>query len=133
METHNHIINQRSQIEVWVALCLFARKQCSVQGCLRWPVRIQTFLRFRVSVVSNVTFVLSWFVPHSSILMCLEKAVLRDCGIIWVPHLYFYIFQKHLGPVVQTVVSLTNSLRVISLTVLANSIYNIRIFFAEKM
>ena len=37
------------------------------------------------------------------------------------------------GPVVQSVVSLTSSLRVISLTVLADSIYNIMIFFAEKM
>ena len=40
------------------------------------------------------------------------------------------IFQ---GPVVQSVVSLMSSLRVISLTVLAVSIYNILIFFAEKM
>ena len=38
-----------------------------------------------------------------------------------------------LGPVVQSVVSLTSLLRVISLTVLADSIYNIMIFFAEKM
>ena len=38
-----------------------------------------------------------------------------------------------LGPVVQSVVSLTSSLRVILLTVLADSIYNILIFFAEKM
>ena len=37
------------------------------------------------------------------------------------------------GPVVQSVVSLTSSLRVISLTVLAGSIYNILIFFAVKM
>ena len=37
------------------------------------------------------------------------------------------------GPVVQSVVSLTSSLRVISLTVLADSIYNTLIFFAEKM
>ena len=37
------------------------------------------------------------------------------------------------GPVVQRVVSLTRSLRVISLTVLADSIHNILIFFAEKM
>ena len=37
------------------------------------------------------------------------------------------------GQVVQSVVSLTSSLRVISLTVLADSIYNILIFFAEKM
>ena len=38
-----------------------------------------------------------------------------------------------LGPVVQSIVSLTSSLRVILLTVLADSIYNILIFFAEKM
>ena len=37
------------------------------------------------------------------------------------------------APVVQSIVSLTSSLRVISLTVLADSIYNILIFFAEKM
>ena len=36
-------------------------------------------------------------------------------------------------PVVQNIVSLTSSLRVISLTVLADSIHNILIFFAEKM
>ena len=42
-------------------------------------------------------------------------------------------FLFNLGPVVQSVVSLTSSLRVISLTVLADSIYNILIFFAEKM
>ena len=37
------------------------------------------------------------------------------------------------GPVVQSVVSLMSLLRVISLTVLADSIYNILVFFAEKM
>ena len=37
------------------------------------------------------------------------------------------------GPVVQSVVSLTSSLRVISLTVLADSIYNILIFFQQKI
>ena len=40
---------------------------------------------------------------------------------------------KYQDPVVQSIVSLTSSLRVISLTVLADSIYNILIFFAEKM
>ena len=39
---------------------------------------------------------------------------------------------KCLGPVVQSLVSLTSSLRVISLNVLVESIYNILIFFAEK-
>ena len=37
------------------------------------------------------------------------------------------------GPVVQSVVSLTSSLRAISLTILADSIYNILKFFVEKM
>ena len=37
------------------------------------------------------------------------------------------------GPVVQSIVSLTSSLRVISLIVLADLIYNILLFFAEKM
>ena len=40
---------------------------------------------------------------------------------------------KMQGPVVQSIVSLTSLLWVISLTVLANSIYNILISFAEKM
>ena len=37
------------------------------------------------------------------------------------------------GPAVQSIISLTSLLRVISLTVLADSIYNIMIFFAGKM
>ena len=37
------------------------------------------------------------------------------------------------GPVVQSVISLTSSLRAISLTILADSIYNFLKFFAEKM
>ena len=40
--------------------------------------------------------------------------------------------RAYLGPVVQSLVSLTSSLRVISLTVLSDSIHNILIFFAEK-
>ena len=39
---------------------------------------------------------------------------------------------KHQGPVVQSVVSLTSSLRVISLIVLADSIYSIMIFLLKK-
>ena len=51
-------------------------------------------------------------------------------------HKHYQINRKEgndLGPVVQSVVSLTSSLRVISLTVLVDSIYNILIFFAEKV
>ena len=48
--------------------------------------------------------------------------------------LYHAISKKEKqGPVVQSVVSLTSSLRVILLTVLADSIYSILIFFDEKM
>ena len=59
--------------------------------------------------------------------------------VIWVYTVYSGLYVPILsgitllGPVVQSVVSLTSSLRVISLTVLADSIYNILIFFAEKM
>ena len=49
------------------------------------------------------------------------------------PFCYPVLAGINLGPVVQSVVSLTSSLRVISLTVLADSIYIILIFFAEKM
>ena len=47
--------------------------------------------------------------------------------------LYALWTAKDQGPVVQSVVSLTSSLRVISLTVLVDSIYSILICFAEKM
>ena len=43
-----------------------------------------------------------------------------------------YSGNANLGPVVQSVVSLTSSLRVILLTVLADSIYNILIFLLKK-
>ena len=44
----------------------------------------------------------------------------------------FQVFWSIQGPVVQSVVSLTSLLRVISLTVLVDSICNFLIFFAEK-
>ena len=53
----------------------------------------------------------------------------RTCGAS--DHIY-HVDTVVQGPVVQSVVSLTSSLRVISLTVLAGSIHNILIFFAEK-
>ena len=46
--------------------------------------------------------------------------------------LIIFILNTH-GPDVQSVVSLTSSLRLFSLTALADSMYNILIFFAEKM
>ena len=53
-----------------------------------------------------------------------------------ISHLYMleeFLTLSALGPVVQSIVSLTSLLRVISLTILADSVYNILIFFAEKM
>ena len=47
-------------------------------------------------------------------------------------NLYQQSGSSNLGPVVQSIVSLMSSLRVISLTVLADSIYTILKFFAEK-
>ena len=49
------------------------------------------------------------------------------------PTFNFEMNDKVQGPVVQSVVSLTSSLRVISLTVLEDSIHNSLIFFAKKM
>ena len=51
------------------------------------------------------------------------------CGIVK----YMMTCEKgHLGPVVQSVVSLTSSLRIISLTVLADLLYSILIFLLKK-
>ena len=46
---------------------------------------------------------------------------------------FTYIDPKYLCPVVQSIVSLTSSLRVISLTVLVDSIFIMLKCFAEKM
>ena len=59
---------------------------------------------------------------------CLQYGMRRDGRLT-----IYRLDSQHQGPVVQSVVSLTSSLRVISLTVLADSIHNILIFFAEKM
>ena len=56
--------------------------------------------------------------------------ILRGCNYAY--GAFFFSRWKVLGPV-QSVVSLTSLLRVISLTVWVDSIYNILIFFAEKM
>ena len=44
---------------------------------------LQYFL-FPASVVSYIAFILSLFVPHLSLRLCLVRTVLRDCGISWV-------------------------------------------------
>ena len=66
-------------------------------------------------------------------LMDADANVNSGGSVIAPPVLLYRQAKKHQGPVVQRLVSLKSSLRVISLTVLADSIYNILIFFAEKM
>ena len=69
-------------------------------------------------------------------LLSLSAGTREKCGNefpgIW-KTVYGFAVAKYQGSVFQSVVSLTSSLRVISLTVLADSIHNIQIFFAEKM
>ena len=64
---------------------------------------------------------------------CYLKIIFSVFHLLKAMSYYGEFLDIYLGPVVQSVVSLTSSLRVISLTVLADSIYNILIFFAEKM
>ena len=56
-------------------------------------------------------------------LFSIHPSLRENCKTVW----------QNQGPVVQGLVSLMSSLRVISLTVLVDSIYNILIFFADKM
>ena len=87
---------------------------------------------------------MDWFWISFCILwerICLIQAInYGKNNILVVLHLWAHLSNSHIlitttfqGPVVQSIVSLMSSLRVISLTVLADSIYNILIFFAEKM
>ena len=78
------------------------------------------------SVVSYVAFVLYLFVSHLSYFWCLGTDVLYDCGIFWVSSL---IVQ---GPVVQSVVSLTNSLVVKLLTALVRTQSNSHVFLLKE-
>ena len=69
-------------------------------------------------------FFFFFFICHPGSQMSLRKGTSLHCGVAR---------SKHQGPVVQSVVSLTSSLRAISLTILEDSIYNFQNFFAEKM
>ena len=92
--------------------------------------------------------VLGPFVPHSfprNLLYILGKTGMSSIDLDQMQHFVchsssnFTHIHRQLngfveqGPVVQSIVSLTSSLRVISLTVLADSVHSILIFFAEKM
>ena len=89
----------------------------------------QSFLALRLSRLGKRQLIYI-YIPWGYIFLIFLYCGLSFFGYIIIYILLLYIVQD---PVVQSVVSLTSSLRVISLTVLADSIYNILIFFAEKM
>ena len=100
-----------------------------VVRCLLFP--LQKFLNFmqivqfrRLRTIMRL-YTVYYFPVSFSGLLCISRLKLVVLTI--------KIICTYQGPVVQSVVSLTSSLRVISLTVLADSIYNILIFFAEKI
>ena len=80
-----------------------------------------------------------WIYPESKRLVVCSKSVVEWQTLVSYPDqtslncVFTHFILSIQGPVVQSVVSLTSLLRVISLTVLADSVYNILIFFAEKM
>ena len=56
-------------------------------------VPLLQFFSVRASVVSYVEFVLSLYVPHLACFWCLEKPLLRDCGIPLRKHAYSNILK----------------------------------------
>ena len=108
-------------------------------GCLRYVVR-----NFRMFILIHIFFLFlhevrsthnmfSWRSKKHVTIFQMKKCLIciRRSTILGPDELEHV--QSDQGPVVQSVVSLTSSLRVISLTILADSIHNILIFFAEKM
>ena len=95
-----------------------------------WAMVIPIWLSLNVQVFEKGNVLLSFLYEVNSVSNNLRNGTLWH---IWAAMaligLSIGIVQ---GPVVQSVVSSTCSLRVISLTVLAGSIHNILIFFAEK-
>ena len=97
------------------------------------PIQIYLFIRNFMDTYIH-TYKKSTYICTLIVCMYISMKFLINSNILKILPQKIENFQiKILGPVVQSVVSLMSSLRVISLTVLADSIYNILIFFAEKM
>ena len=85
--------------------------------------------RLSVCIISvNTVIIFSYFTMKTYVV---EMHLNHLCKVM--QHIKGPDKRNNQGPVVQSIVSLTSSLRVISLTVLADLIHNILIFFAEKM
>ena len=82
-------------------------------------------------LVVKILTVLVIMIPNSGIFA--EKIRVQKLLTFFSKNISIYAIFNDQGPVVQSIVSLTSSLRVISLTLLVDSIHNILIFFAEKM
>ena len=137
VKLHIHLLNMVVRFIVFLTSATLILRGTDISKCFREPLGIR---------------------DNESRLYCNIKGI-NETEIlyetIWAPLCTFFFEQQYLyisfvcesyadvtenfatficqGPVVQSVVSLTSSLRVISLTVLADSIYNILIVFAEKM
>ena len=108
-------------------------------------VRVSAFMTFLGKIKSDSTFLSRIITTDESWVHYYEPED-RRMSMVWKNHnspspkkakamkfMVKVMCIAFLGPVVQSVVSLTLSLRVISLTDIADSRYNILIFFAEKM
>ena len=93
--------------------CLIYSSTCSIFTLDTWSNRTEQILKTSIVEQTNV---------YLQTKLLVSTYNLSFCGA-----------DSDQGPVIQSVVSLTSWLRVISLTVLADSIYNILNFFAEKM
>ena len=119
--------------EILICLALHTKVSCTKVRTAEWqmhPIKDWMSLHIHAVCFSSVTLV-----------SCRLFILLANSRVIWICTFCACLKASYgpdykatqLGPVVQSVVSLTSLLRVSSLTVLADSIYNILIFFAEKM
>ena len=97
-----------------------------------WKFSFQSLIYCYCFVISDTWGLTRKFFISSAYVKCLTL-ITKYNWTVWVLRQSGPTHSEYLGPVVQSIVSLTSSLRVISLTVLVDSIYNILIFFAEKM
>ena len=100
-------------------------------GHVFWGRHVVISILIQITFASTTTKHPDWFlIPTNTISFTDEHVWIKKKRY---SRLLLAQTQRDQGPVVQSVVSLTTSLRVISLTALVDSIYNILIFFAEKM
>ena len=130
--------------KMWVAFAL-QKLLTFFQQKISEYLRISLDVNFNESLTNDVVsfeqlgpdfFMNRYLFLHEQIFVGTHKKHLYDLLLMSTHHISFHGEIKtnvYQGPVVQSIVSLTSSLRIISLTILGDSIHNILIFFAEKM